>query len=204
MAKPRKIAAPKSTIADDLASIAKATRARKQPAAIRRASTGARRSQNPSRVPVDQSLRIARQTRLPTAEELLRDTAQPLGEGRRAPGVQMGIPAPTTAMPSAADLLELGGGAGPVGDLEDEGEERVDRTEVLSPPPSLDPGRPRALEASYNPDARILTINFRNGGTYAYFGVPPQTWRALKTNRSFGQTVDRLIINRYPYEKVAF
>lgn len=199
MAKPRKIAAPKSTIADDLAAIAKATRA-KQPAAIRRASRSTRRSQNPSRVPVDQSLRIARQTRLPTAEELLRDTAQPLGEGRRAPGVQN---APVQ-MPSAADLLELGGGAGPAAGLEDEGEERVDRTEVLSPPPSNDPGRPRALEATYDPDRRTMTVTFRVGGTYAYFGVPPQTWRALKNNRSFGQTLDRLVINRYQYEKVAF
>lgn len=202
MAKPRKIAAPKSTIADDLAKLAKATRARGgQPAAIRRAKTSTRRSQNPSRVPIDQSLRVQRQA-LPTAEELLRQTSTTLGEGRRQAATP--LPPTSTPLPSAADLLELTGGAGPLADLEEEGEERVDRTEVISPPPSLDPARPRALEASYNPDSRVLTVDFRNGGTYAYFGVPPQTWRALKNNRSFGQTLDRLVINRYQYEKVAF
>ena len=195
MAKPRKIAAPKSTVASDLSSVLGAIAKSNKPSGVRRS----RAAQNPSRVSPDTSLRITR-SKLPTASELLRDTAAPLGEGLRSRAVQLPTP---TGMPTASELLELGGGPGPMAGVE-EGEERVDRTEYLSPPPSIEPGRPRALQAQYNPDTRVMNVTFRDGGTYAYFGVPPQTWRALKGNRSFGQTLDRLVINRYQYEKVSF
>lgn len=192
---PTRIAAPKveqfSELGDALTGIAKAAKTRKKATGIRRASN------NPSKVGVDASLRVTRANRMPTAEELLRDTAAPpLGQGQRTEGMQRpeGL---NSGLPTAEELLAMTGEGGPA----DSG---VDRTEYLSPPPSTDPGRPRALEAHYNPDNKQLRVVFRNGGTYVYYDVPSATWRALKRNRSFGQTMDRLVINQYEFEKVAF
>lgn len=80
---------------------------------------------------------------------------------------------------------------------------QADRREYLSPPNSIAPERPRAREAIYNPDDRSMTVHFRNGGTYVYYGVTSKDWGALKRNHSFGQTLDRLVIGTYPFQKVA-
>lgn len=153
-----------------------------------------RKSQNPSRVPTREVLRRRPgQKRLPTAAELYAQTATPApGESAPVPGM--------SAVRTAADLLAETAGSTSPGLLDTP----VDRTEYLAPTPSINPDRPRAHEASYNPDTRTLRVVFRHGGTYHYFGVPPQTWRALQRNRSFGQTLDRLVINTYEFEKVAF
>lgn len=185
---PTRLAAPRSTISADvvtaLAEIAKSVR-----------KGGHKASSNPSKVPVNRALRVT-STQRPGKrylDELIRPPASPpLGTGRRAPGL-------APPQDSGQSLLDELGAPG----LADE-QPRVDRTETISPPPSIEPGRPRATEASYDPDSRTMRVVFRNGGTYAYYGVPWQTWRALKTNKSFGQTLDRLVINVYKYEKVAF
>lgn len=181
--KPIKIAAPTvgytGDLGDALYALARATSGGRRPTGVRRT-----RSLNPAKVGVNKALRITRP--VPGQE------AQP-GESTRTPGAQ---PLPPGQL-SLFDQVELGIDPS----QQDDG---VDRTEVLSPPNSLDPARPRALEARYDPDTRRLTVRFRNGGTYAYEGIPPATWRALKRNKSFGQTMDRLVINQYPYSKIAF
>lgn len=195
---PTRIAAPKLTAGSELAqsleAIAKASKKRGSSTGIRRAS------KNPSIAGVDQSLKVVRagRGRLPSAAELLRDTAVNVGDSGRA-----------VDMPRAGSAYEdvlLGGGtpapAGPL--IEVDGELIPDRTEYLAPTPSIDPDRPRAREAQYNPDTRQLRVVFRHGGTYVYYDVPTTVWRALKRNRSFGQTLDRLVVNQYAYEKVAF
>lgn len=191
---PTRVAAPKtgqfSELGDALTGIVKASRKKTKASGIRRASN------NPSKVGVDKGLQVVRAGRLPTAEELLRDTASaPLGTGTRTEG----MPRPaglSSGLPTAEELLAMTGGAAEAA--------QVDRTEYLAPPPSTDPARPRALEAQYNPQTKQLRVVFRNGGTYVYYDVPSATWRALKRNRSFGQTMDRLVINQFEYEKVAF
>lgn len=190
--KPHRIAAPKTgqnlnELGQTLTGIAKAARKGK-PAGIRRSG-----SNNPSVTPIRPGMRVTR-SKLPTAAELLRDTAVNLGDGARTEG----MPRPAglnDGLPTAEELLSMTGGDAGL---------QVDRTEYLAPPPTLNPDRPRALEAQYNPDTKQLRVVFRHGGTYVYYDVPSATWRALKRNRSFGQTLDRLVLNQYQYEKVAF
>lgn len=147
-----------------------------------RRPTGLRRtrSNNPARVGINEELRRTNTDAAP-------------GENRRTPGAQ---PVPGGTQLSLFDQAELG--------LLDPVQEVVDRTEVLSPPNSIATERPRAREARYDPDRKLLTVRFRNGGTYAYEGVPAADWRALKRNKSFGQTLDRLVINQYPFSRVSY
>lgn len=163
-------------------------------AGIRRAK---RTSNNPSKVATNEGLRVRRVGKMPTAAELMRDTAAPpLGMGQRTPGM---------SMPTAAELfVETEGQGASLEGTTASGGMKEDRRQYLSPPNSIEPGRPRAREVWYDPDPKTLHVVFRDGGTYEYFGVTPQTWRALRSNRSFGQTLDRLVIGTYPFEKVAF
>lgn len=203
--KPHRIAAPSST-ETGLGDLAKALSGIQKAGNRTRSNSGRKRqSNNPSRVPVKEGLRVTR-SKLPTQERIERDTASStvLGDGGRADGLPPVIPSvgELGPSPSAVDRWAdavLGGTPAETGGSDD-----VDRTEYLSPPPTLHPGRPRAHEARYNPDTKVLHVTFRHGGTYAYYGVPHQTWRALKTNRSFGQTFDRLVLNTYAFEKVSF
>ena len=185
-----------SELGETLAAVAKLTKA----AGITRARRTT--SQNPARMPINKSLRV-HSSDMPTAKELFDSTGPSLGTGSRAARVQV---LPTAdeqlgrgGLITAEELMALTGGDGPLAN-----QPEADRTEYLSPPPSNDPSRPRARSSSYNPDTLVLTVTFRNGGTYQYFGVPRRTWGALKRNRSFGQTMDRLVLNQYSYEKVAF
>lgn len=88
-------------------------------------------------------------------------------------------------------------------DLAPEEEVTGDNVQHLSPPNTLFPERPRAHHASWDPDSRDMTVVFRHGGTYRYYGVTRRDWNALKRNRSFGQTLDRLVIGTYPYKKIS-
>ena len=182
-------------LGETLAAVAKVAKA----AGIKRARRTV--SNNPSRTPINKSLRVG--SDMPTAKELFNSTAPGLGTGSRAARIQQ------IAMPTADELLGQGGlitaeDLFNLGASDAPREVEVDRTEYLSPPPSIDPARPRARSASYNPDTSVLTVTFRNGGTYQYFGVPRRTWGALKRNRSFGQTLDRLVLNQFEYEKTSF
>lgn len=198
---PTRVAAPKiasSELSRSLAAITKASKKRGSSTGIRRAS------KNPSKVGVDETLKVVRagRGRLPSVSEIMRDTAVTVGEGPRLEGVPRAGQAYDDILLGGADQGPQTAAAGPL--IEVDGELIPDRTEYLSPPPSIDPDRPRAREAKYNPDTRQLHVVFRNGGTYVYYDVPTTTWRALKRNRSFGQTLDRLVMNQYAYEKVAF
>ena len=182
-------------LSETLAAVAKVAKA----AGIKRARRTA--SNNPSRAPINKSLRVG--SDMPTAKELFDSTSPGLGSGARAARIQQ------VAMPTADEMLGRGGliTAEELFNLSADPEAQqveVNRTEYLAPPPSIDPSRPRARSASYNPDTSVLTVTFRNGGTYQYFGVPRRTWGALKRNRSFGQTLDRLVLNQYEYEKTSF
>lgn len=134
------------------------------------------RSNNPAKVGVNEALR--RPDVLP-------------GEETRT----QNMPAPPAQQLSLFDEAELG---------LDPDADTGSRILVLSPPNSIASERPRAREARYDPDTRVLTVRFRNGGTYAYDGVPLRDWRALERNKSFGQTLDRLIINQYPFRRVSY
>lgn len=173
-------------LGDALAAMSRA--GSKGPSAPRRT-----RSLNPSRVGINKSLQIRR--RVPTATDLLDSTHTEagVGESTRVPGVQLPQPGSLPGLGEQLGLFDV-----------DPDESGVDRTEIISPPNSTEPGRPRALEARYDPDNKRLVVRFRNGGTYAYDGVPTATWRALKRNKSFGKTMDRLVLNQYPYEKINF
>lgn len=169
------MAEPTGDLGDALAAMSRASSKTRRPTGIRRT-----RSNNPSRAGVNESLR--------------RDSVTPaVGTSTRS----RNVPALPFEQMSLFDQAELG--------LLDPGvDERADRTEVLSPPNSIASERPRAREARYDPDTKVLTVRFRNGGTYAYEGVPLRDWRALQRNRSFGQTLDRLVINQYPFSKVSY
>lgn len=202
--KPIRIAAPK--VDTGLGDLSKALAGIQKAGNRKRGGPVKRHSNNPSRVPVKEALRVSR-SKLPTQAEIERDTASStiLGEGGRIEGMPL--------IPSVDDIL--GGADRRPGSKYDEvllgggtelaaAEDSVGDVEYLSPPPTIHPGRPRALEASYNRDTKVLRVVFRSGGTYAYYGVPASVWRACKRNRSFGQTLDRLVINTYPFEKTSF
>lgn len=202
--KPKRITAPKvDTGAGDLAS---ALAGIQKAGNRKRGGPVKRHSNNPSRVPVKEALRVSR-SKLPTQAQLEHDTASStiLAEGGRVEGMPL-VPSVgdilggrDTRSGSKFDEVLLGGGTQLAA-----GEEATGDVEYLSPPPTIHPGRPRALEASYNRETKVLRVVFRDGGTYAYYGVPTSVWRACKRNRSFGQTLDRLVINTYPFEKTAF
>lgn len=47
-----------------------------------------------------------------------------------------------------------------------------------------------------------LTIAFASGSRYAYFGVPPQEYRALVDADSKGRFFQRHILDRYPFARL--
>ena len=54
----------------------------------------------------------------------------------------------------------------------------------------------------YDSDNQIVYINFLNGSTYAYKGVPEQEFESLRTASSVGSYFNRNYKNIYPYERV--
>lgn len=47
--------------------------------------------------------------------------------------------------------------------------------------------RPRTLAAGYDPNEQIVTVVFRDGTFYNYYGIKPQTWLAFKAAYSKGR-----------------
>lgn len=76
-------------------------------------------------------------------------------------------------------------------------------TEWYAPTKSSYPPRPRTLTMRYDRQRRILTIQYRNGGTYDYFDVPGTIWYRIKQVRSPGRFIDRNIRGVYQYERVS-
>lgn len=47
-----------------------------------------------------------------------------------------------------------------------------------------------------------LTVSFASGGRYAYFGVPPQEYRAFVQAESKGRFFQHHILDRYPFARL--
>lgn len=54
----------------------------------------------------------------------------------------------------------------------------------------------------YAPQCRELTISFRSGRVYVYFGVPPATVEAFRRATSKGSFFNRAIRDRYPFREL--
>jgi hypothetical protein len=54
---------------------------------------------------------------------------------------------------------------------------------------------------SYDDETGELTIEFVNGGTYTYSGVPPEVVRGLQTATSAGKYFANYIKTHYSYER---
>jgi hypothetical protein len=58
------------------------------------------------------------------------------------------------------------------------------------------------VSAGYDPQAKILELEFRNGRIYRYLGVPPGVYEFLLRTPSKGGYVNRMIDGHYPHEEV--
>ena len=109
----------------------------------------------------------------------------------------------TRAGDAYADVLMGPGAPEPQQDTPEEMRARAaEQTRYLSPTPSSMPERPRTLEARYDPAQQVLTITYRDGGTYDYFGVPRRVWYNFARVKSPGKFLDRNVKGVYPFEKV--
>lgn len=134
---------------------------------------------------------------MPSAEELLAGDWDDHGP-RPIPlddfDTPFGSGAQVYRMPTAQELLEGTWEAQP---------ETPTSTEYYSPTRSSYPFRPRTLEMSYNRETRLMRVVFRDGGTYDYFDVPGSIWYRVRQVKSPGRFLDRNVIGRFDYEKVA-
>ena len=55
----------------------------------------------------------------------------------------------------------------------------------------------------YDPDTRILEIEFNNGGVYQYANVPSSVYTGLITASSHGSFLHKNVRNKYSYVKLA-
>ena len=54
----------------------------------------------------------------------------------------------------------------------------------------------------YDPESESVYVQFLNGSTYAYKGVPEHEFTNLRTASSVGSYLNRNFKNVYPYERV--
>lgn len=54
----------------------------------------------------------------------------------------------------------------------------------------------------YNPKEHVLTVEFRNGGTYDYYDVPQAVFDHMKAAPSKGQFLAQNVKGRYRYARV--
>jgi KTSC domain len=54
----------------------------------------------------------------------------------------------------------------------------------------------------YEAESQTLEVEFHNGGTYQYFGVPSAQYVGLMNAASLGQYLHRNIKGRYRYQKL--
>ena len=54
----------------------------------------------------------------------------------------------------------------------------------------------------YEPEDRVLEVEFHHGGTYRYYGVPASVYSSLMSASSHGSYLHDHIKNVYPYAKV--
>jgi len=55
----------------------------------------------------------------------------------------------------------------------------------------------------YDADSQTAYVQFLNGSTYAYKGVPEHEFENLRTASSVGSYLNRNYKNVYPYERVS-
>jgi hypothetical protein len=66
------------------------------------------------------------------------------------------------------------------------------------PTRTINPPRPRTLQARYSQSQHRLEVIFRDGTPWTYFEVPPGIWTRFKRVRSPGQYINS-VLNGYPY-----
>ena len=64
------------------------------------------------------------------------------------------------------------------------------------------PGSSNLASATYDPEAEVLTVEFRSGAQYEYMNVPASTYRSLGLAGSAGEFFARNIRSRYAYNKL--
>jgi hypothetical protein len=55
---------------------------------------------------------------------------------------------------------------------------------------------------TFSGELSVLQLEFRNGLSYAYFGVPAELYRGLLSAPSKGAFVSRFIRGRFPYSRL--
>ena len=58
-------------------------------------------------------------------------------------------------------------------------------------------------QAEYNPDTHNLTLWFKSGKPYTYYGVPPKTCESFKAAPSAGAYFNAFIREQYSANRVA-
>ena len=57
-------------------------------------------------------------------------------------------------------------------------------------------------QIEYDPEGRVLFVEFHDTGWYSYAGVPPEVHEELMTARSIGTYFNQRIRNHYPETKI--
>ena len=55
----------------------------------------------------------------------------------------------------------------------------------------------------YDPDRRLLEVEFRTGDQYRFFDVPPHCFEALLQAPSKGRYFNSSVRNRFPYQNLS-
>ncbi|WP_257658490.1 KTSC domain-containing protein [Parapedobacter lycopersici] len=58
-------------------------------------------------------------------------------------------------------------------------------------------------QINYNHGDEQLTITFQSGAVSRYYGVPEDVYTGFRIARSKGRYLNRYIISRYPFERIA-
>jgi hypothetical protein len=68
------------------------------------------------------------------------------------------------------------------------------------PTRTINPPRPRTLQARYSRNIRELQVIFRDGTPWTYFDVPPNIWQRFKRTESPGRYINA-VLNGYDYSR---
>lgn len=63
----------------------------------------------------------------------------------------------------------------------------------VNPTKTSNPGRPRTLAAGYDGKTDTLTVVFREGAVYEYYGVTGVQWQRFKRSASPGKYINRVL-----------
>ena len=79
-------------------------------------------------------------------------------------------------------------------------EANFDSWDYYDPTRTSNPNRPRTMAARYNKATRTIEVRFREGATYQYSDIHPNTWRGFKNTDSPGRYINR-ILNGHDYRR---